>query len=139
MASSQDASGRQKYSRGGSVLWLPSVYRRPVGTKARLLNARPIPTESSRPKRSPRALSKEVVRKIIENRLERNRCGQVVHQSLIQAGVSVSLSSVQRTLDRCHLTKTRSPWKRPHDFTPRPERRFLELFLRSIRYTSCIP
>jgi len=33
----------------------------------------------------------------------------------------VSLSSVQRTLERCQLLKKRSPWKRPHDYTPRPE------------------
>lgn len=33
----------------------------------------------------------------------------------------VSLPSVQRTLDRCHLLKKRSPWKRSHDATPRPQ------------------
>ncbi len=36
----------------------------------------------------------------------------------------MSLSSVQRTLKRCRLLKERSPWKRPHDFTPRPEATF---------------
>ena len=46
---------------------------------------------------------------------------QVVHQELLRDGVKVSLSSVQRTLDRCFLLKKKSPWKRPHDFTPRPE------------------
>ena len=89
--------------------------------KARRLNAGSIPTESSRPKKSPRALSPEVVRAIIEKRLERNRCGQVVHHELVEKGVSVSLSSVQRTLERCSLLGKRSPWKRQHDFTPRPE------------------
>lgn len=97
--------------------------------KARLLNAGPIPTESSRPKRSPLALPEEVVKKIIEKRLERNRCGQVVHQELLRSGVMVSLSSVQRTLDRCHLTKKRSPWKRPHDYTVRPDAAFPGAFL----------
>lgn len=97
--------------------------------KARHLNAWPIPTESSRPKRSPLALPEEVVRKIIGKRLERNRCGQVVHQALLREGVTVSLSSVQRTLDRCHLTKKRSPWKRPHDFTLRPDAAFPGAFV----------
>ena len=97
--------------------------------KARHLNAGPIPTESSRPKRSPLALPEGVVRKIIEKRLERNRCGQVVHQELLRAGVTVSLSSVQRTLDRCGLTKKRSPWKRPHDYTPRPDAAFPGAFV----------
>ena len=80
-----------------------------------------IPTESSRPKRSPNALSREVVSAIIKKRQGRRRCGQVIHQELLRDGVAVSLSSVQRTLDRCHMLKKRSPWKRPHDYTPRPE------------------
>jgi len=80
-----------------------------------------IPTESSRPKKSPKALSREVVSAIIIQRQGRRRCGQVIHQELLRRGVVVSLSSVQRTLDRCHLLKKRSPWKRPHDATPRPE------------------
>lgn len=92
--------------------------------KARLRNAGPIPTESSRPHHHPLALSKAVVTAIVANRLERGRCGQVVHQALLKAGVRVSLSSVQRTLDRCGLIQKRSPWKRPHDFTPRPEAAF---------------
>lgn len=80
-----------------------------------------IPTLSSRPKKSPRALSRKVVEAIIEKRSGRRRCGQVVHQELLRDGVAVSLSSVQRTLERCGLLKKRSPWKRPHDATPRPE------------------
>lgn len=80
-----------------------------------------IPTESSRPKKSPNALKKEVVEAIITKRVSSRRCGQVVYQELKREGVSVSLSSVQRTLDRCHLLKKRSPWKRPHDYTQRPE------------------
>lgn len=88
--------------------------------KAEHRNAGPIPTRSSRPHHNPNALPREIVSAIIDKRLERNRCGQVVHQELLRAGISVSLSSVQRTLDRCSLMKKRSPWKRPHDFTPRP-------------------
>lgn len=80
----------------------------------------PIPTESSRPKTHPHALSRDVVSKIIIERNGRNRCAEHVHRALKKKGVVVSLSSVKRTLDRCHLTKKRSPWKRPHDNTPRP-------------------
>ena len=64
-----------------------------------------VPTESSRPKKSPKALPEEVVTAIIEKRKGRRRCGQVVHQELLRDGVDVSLSSVQRTRDRCGLTK----------------------------------
>ncbi len=80
----------------------------------------PLPTRSSRPKTSPRALKKEIVTAIIQKRIGRRRCGQVIHQELLRDGISVSLPSVQRTLDRIGLLKKRSVWKRPHDPTPRP-------------------
>ena len=84
----------------------------------------PIPTRSSKPKTSPMALPKETVEAIITERIGRRRCAEHVHHALKKKGVNVSLSSVKRTLDRCHLRKSRSPWKRPHDFTERPEASF---------------
>lgn len=84
----------------------------------------PIPTRSSKPKRSPKALPAETVEAIIKERVGRRRCAEHVHHALKKKGVEVSLSSVKRTLDRCHLRKSRSPWKRPHDFTERPEASF---------------
>lgn len=80
-----------------------------------------LPTRSSRPKTSPKALSKEVVEAIIAKRIGRRRCGQHIYHELKREGVDVSLPSVQRTLDRLGLLKKRSPWKRPHDYTERPE------------------
>ena len=88
--------------------------------KAGVIGVHPIPTGSSRPRRSPRALSREIVSAIIQERSGRKRCAEVIHQALLKKGVVVSLSSVKRTLDRCGLLKKRSLWKRPHDFTPRP-------------------
>lgn len=85
---------------------------------------RRIETRSSKPKVSPRALPREVVSAIIKERIGRRRCAEHVYHALKKQGVAVSLSSVKRTLDRCHLRKKRSPWKRPHDFTPRPEATF---------------
>jgi len=82
---------------------------------------RMIPTESSRPHTSPNALSKEIVSAIIQKRIGRRRCGQHIHHELVKEGVVVSLPSVQRTLDRLGFLKKRSPWKRPHDYTERPE------------------
>jgi hypothetical protein len=76
---------------------------------------------SSRPRISPLALPREVVQAIIVERSGRRRCAEVVHHALAKKGITVSLSSVKRTLDRCGLLKKRSPWKRPHDYTPRPE------------------
>jgi transposase InsO family protein len=80
-----------------------------------------LPTRSSRPERSPNALKKEIVEAIIQKRLGRRRCGEHIYHELKREGVFVSLSSVQRTLDRLGFLKKRSPWKRPHDYTKRPE------------------
>lgn len=83
-----------------------------------------IPTQSSRPTKHPHALAREVVTAIISERGTRHRCAEHVYHALKKKGIAVSLSSVKRTLDRCHLRKTRSPWKRPHDFTQRPQAAF---------------
>lgn len=80
----------------------------------------PIPTRSSRPKHSPRALDRKLVSLIIDKRIAINRSAEVVHKSLSEDGVVVSLMSVKRTLDRAHLTRKRSPWKRYHAPSPRP-------------------
>ncbi len=82
---------------------------------------RRIETKSSRPKRSPTALSEEVVSAIIKKRIGKWRCGQIIHHQLLKEGVVVSLPSVQCTLSRLGLLKKRSLWKRPHDYTHRPE------------------
>lgn len=80
-----------------------------------------IETKSSRPDHHPKALSGEVVEAIVAQRKAHNRCAEVVHQELKNKGISVSLSSVKRTLDRKGLTNKRSPWKRYHPHVDRPE------------------
>lgn len=79
-----------------------------------------IPTESSRPHYHPSALPESIVDKIVKLRMKRNRCAEVVHRELLNEGVSVSLSSVKRTLERQGLIRKRSPWKRWHFTEPRP-------------------
>jgi transposase InsO family protein len=80
-----------------------------------------LPTKSARPKSHPRALSKELVAKIIAARTEHNRCSEVVHEYLKRDGVVVSLSSVKRMLKRYHCLKERSKWQRKRKYLPRPE------------------
>jgi transposase InsO family protein len=80
-----------------------------------------IPTTPSRPKRHPKQLRKEVVAKIVEVRKRHGRCAEVVHRTLLNEGVQVSLSSVKRTLEREGLLKKRSPWKRFHLSGERPQ------------------
>ena len=80
----------------------------------------PILTRSSRPRSHPKQLAKDVVQKIIEKRKAHNRYAEVVYRELKNDGINVSLSSVKRTLDRNHLTKKKSPWKRFHPHQDRP-------------------
>jgi len=83
---------------------------------------RDIPTESSRPKSHPATLKEEITDAIASIRLEHNRSAEVVHKRLQdERGISVSLSSVKRTLDRRGLLRKRSPWKRLHLSVSRPE------------------
>jgi transposase InsO family protein len=80
-----------------------------------------IPTESSRPKHHPRQLTSEVVAAILAERQAHGRCADVIYQTLLRRGIIVSLSSVKRTLDRHHLLKKNSPWKKLHRSFPRPD------------------
>ena len=61
-----------------------------------------------------------MVNAIVKVRLKHNRCAEIVHQELMNQGLSVSLSSVKRTLERQGLIRKRSPWKRWHFTSPRP-------------------
>jgi transposase InsO family protein len=79
-----------------------------------------IPTLSSRPHHSPRALPQSIIDAVVLEREKRNRCAEVVHDGLKKKDIVVSLSSVKRTLERQGLIKKRSPWKRWHDTFPRP-------------------
>ena len=45
----------------------------------------------------------------------------MIHQELLNQGLSVSLSSVKRTLERQGLIRKGSPWKRWHFTLPRPQ------------------
>lgn len=80
-----------------------------------------IPTRSSRPKYSPKAIGKELVGKIIKARIETKRCSEVVCEKLKSEGIEISLSSVKRTLSRYGLLNKRSPWKKRRSYPPRPD------------------
>ena len=87
--------------------------------EARHTNRYVIPTKSSRPHSHPDALSRNVVQRIIGLRGERDQCAEILHHRLIGEGVTVSLSSVKRTLKRYGLSRF-SPWKKWHQYPPRP-------------------
>ncbi len=79
-----------------------------------------IPTESSRPHTQPNALQQSTIDVIIELRLKRHRCAEVIHHQVNQLGIIVSLSSVKRVLKRAGLLREKSKWKKYHAPIPRP-------------------
>lgn len=81
---------------------------------------RPIETESSRPHHHPRALPQDIIREIVREREKHQRSSEVLYEDLKARGITVSLSSIKRTLKRRGLTRVRSPWKRWHVSEPRP-------------------
>lgn len=97
---------RQKWLQANSTQQLHNHNRpaRTPGRQFRLLSCRwLIPTDSSRPHTSPRAVDEQVVRRILELRRTLKRCAEVVwHYATTTEGLSVSLSSVRRILRRHH-------------------------------------
>lgn len=79
-----------------------------------------IETKNSRPRSHPKTTSDEIQQEIITERLKRGRCGNVIHQILLKQGINVSLSTVNRVLDRHGMLKKKSKWKRWHIKTERP-------------------
>ncbi len=78
-----------------------------------------IPTDSSRPHRSPRALRQCIVDRIVYWRRHKGRCAGVVHAHCIREGTKVSLSSVKRVLKRLGFV-VRRKWQRYRLPVPRP-------------------
>jgi transposase InsO family protein len=73
-----------------------------------------IPTLSSRPNTSPKAISEEIVKHVLELRRVLKRCAEVVWHHLVQDnGVNISLSSVRRILKRYHYINGRRKRVRP--------------------------
>ena len=82
---------------------------------------REIPTLSSKPRHHPKELKETIINEIIKTRLEINRSSEIVHKVLKDREIDISLSSVKRTLDRHNMLRKRSPWKRYHHYTERPD------------------
>lgn len=82
-------------------------------------NACRIPTCSSRPYRHPHELTQETISRILSLRKERNQCAELLHHRLKEEGISISLSSVKRTLRRNQISRF-SLLKKWHQYPPRP-------------------
>jgi transposase InsO family protein len=99
------------FSHGAIINWLK---RAPQDGR------RVIPTQSSRPHHHPFELKTDIVQAIIDYRVKYHRCAEVLQHLLQRDGIVVSLSSIKRVLKRQGLV-TRSPWKKQHSYTPRPQ------------------
>ena len=100
------------FSHGSLIAWLKKA---PQGGRS------VIPTLSSAPKSHPNELPQEMVDAIVNQRRKHNRCAEVIHKELLNQGIVVSLSSVERTLERNGLIRHRNPEKRWRGSGPRPE------------------
>jgi transposase InsO family protein len=80
-----------------------------------------LPTLSSKPRSHPRSLAPGIVSAIVAERLKHGRCAEVIQDSLREQGITVSLSSVKRTLSRQELLRPKSKWKRVRPHTERPK------------------
>ena len=80
-----------------------------------------VPTQSSRPRTSPTAISQTIVDRIVQIRKEHHRCADVIHAQLEREGIKIHLNTVKRTLLRKGLIKERSPYKKWHLSGERPQ------------------
>ena len=79
-----------------------------------------IHTQSSKPKHHPNQTSGFLKRRIVDLRLETNRCSEVIRQMLINENMNVSLSTVKRILDKAGMIKKKSKWKKYRKNIKRP-------------------
>lgn len=92
------------FSKSAVSKWTKKI---PVG------GAREIPTQSSAPKSHPWRIDEGIRSRICELRLElKGRCAQVIQAHLKEEGISVSVRTIQRELERRKLLKKYSPWKK---------------------------
>lgn len=84
-----------------------------------------IPTESSAPKSHPWRTDEATRYRIKELRLKlKGRCAQVIQAHLKEEGMTVSVRTIQRVLDRSGMLKKYSRWKKLHISGERPKAEF---------------
>lgn len=81
-----------------------------------------IPTKVSAPKTHPARIEKAVAYRIRELRFQlKGRCAQVLQAHLKEEGITVSVRTIQRTLERFGLLKKYGKWKKLHLSGERPK------------------
>lgn len=80
-----------------------------------------LPTRSSRPHTSPNRTSREIEGRIITIRKETKRCAEVVYEYAKLEGITVSLSTIKRVLNRYGCLNKRGIWKKRRMYPLRPD------------------
>jgi len=88
--------------------------------RAERIGDHPIPTRSSRPRRSPYRISEVIRARVIALRFKTNRCTEAIHLQLQREGLVVSKSTIHRILDASRCLKKRNPYRRYHAPVVRP-------------------
>jgi transposase InsO family protein len=101
------------YNQSTIVRW----YKR----KNEVWHQKTLPTRSSRPHTSPNRTPRDIEALIVYKRKETKRCAEVVHEHMKRDGVSVSLSTVKRVLNRYGCLEKRSIWKKRRYYPLRPD------------------
>jgi transposase InsO family protein len=114
------------YRKGNSMRSVARHFGYNVSTISKWIKRAPddarktIPTLSSRPHTQPNALPQSTIDLILELRLRKHRCAEVIHYQVNQLGIQVSLSSVKRVLKRAGVLRKKGKWKKYHKPIPRP-------------------
>jgi putative transposase len=89
--------------------------------KARKVGDVPILTQSSIPKSFPGKIREDLEEKIVAMRRRAGRCSAALHLELEREGIKIAKTTIHRVLNRNHVLRKRSPWKRFHPHVDRPE------------------
>ena len=88
--------------------------------KAEAVGDVPILTQSSEPRSKPGKIDAKLEEKIVSIRRKNGRCTEAIYLELKREEQEIGKSTVHRVLERNHLLKKRSPWKRFHPHVDRP-------------------
>lgn len=89
--------------------------------KARKVGDVYIRTQESIPKNFPGKIPRDLENKIVALRRATGRCSAALYLELQRQGIKIAKTTIHRVLDRNHVLRKRSPWKRFHPHVERPQ------------------
>ena len=89
--------------------------------KAEKVGDVPILTQASIPRSFPGKIPEELENKIVALRRKTGRCSAALHLELQREGIKIAKTTIHRVLNRNHVLRKRSPYKRFHPHVDRPK------------------